>query len=86
MKLETDNDQLMAYAAFRYCLGHSTYMVEVCCNWLKEHWGQFSSKDQTQIEAEILAAIEVGRAGAGMDVAPWRQLISWIDDYDEAGE
>jgi len=30
MKIETDNDQLMVLASFRYCLGRRTSIVGVC--------------------------------------------------------
>ena len=32
------NDQLMAMAAVRYCLGRSSYIVGACVEWVRENW------------------------------------------------
>lgn len=79
MKIETADDQLMVFAAIRYCLGRETYIVGTCCDWLCEHWGQIGSRTQEQIESEILGAIDKGRAGAEMDVAEWKLLLARVD-------
>ena len=47
-------DETMVIAAFRYCLGRMTYIVEDCCDWLIEQWPEFgqATKDIVQRELE----------------------------------
>lgn len=35
-------DDIMVVAAFRYCLGRRTYIVQDCVNWLIDYWPQFN--------------------------------------------
>lgn len=47
-------NDLMVIAAFRYCLGRSTYIVGTCVDWLTEHWPNFSVDTQQLIKKKSL--------------------------------
>jgi len=40
------NDQLMATAAHRYCLGRASYIVPTCLEWIDDTWDQFDRNTQ----------------------------------------
>lgn len=46
-------DDLMAIAAFRYCLGRQTYIVSYCADWLIEQWPNFSDRARSIIRREL---------------------------------
>lgn len=80
MILETSDDQLMMFAAFRYCLGRRTYIVSTCVEWIRQHWDQIEPTSQMQIGDEIRDAINNGYAGMGMDVADWELLLERVGE------
>lgn len=47
--------ELMALAAFRYCLGQHTYIVGDCADWLIAHWQQFSEHTRQHMREELEA-------------------------------
>lgn len=78
-------DGCMATAAVRYCLGRSTYIVEYCCDWLREAWPTLSESTRTAIACDIEGAFAKddtcraeGRAllplGMDMDRAAWERV------------
>jgi hypothetical protein len=46
-------EELMVIAAFRYCLGRRTYIVEACSNWIVKMWPQFSEGTQKVIQRDL---------------------------------
>lgn len=44
---------LMAVAAFRYCLGRRTYIVDECADWLIEQWPNFSDNAKAIIKRDL---------------------------------
>jgi len=46
-------DETMVIAAFRYCLGRMTYIVEDCCDWLIEQWPNFGERTKELIRKEL---------------------------------
>ncbi len=46
-------NDLMATAAFRYCLGRSTYIVGCCADWIVEQWPNFSQNVKSLIQREL---------------------------------
>jgi len=75
MKLENDDDQLMAMAAFRYCLGRQTYMVGACLDWLNRTWTQFDRNTKRTIVRDIVAALMRGEAGhPTIDAPHWKSF------------
>ena len=49
---------LMAVAAFRYCLGRMTYIVSDCADWLIEQWPNISQNAQKIIARDLEAAFK----------------------------
>lgn len=87
MKLETDDDQLMALAAFRYCLGRQTYIVRSCIDWLRDVWPQLTANSRSVIERDLAEAIQQNRAGtAAIDLPAWAELLRWIRGATAKGE
>lgn len=77
MKLETQDDQLMALAAFRYCLGRRSYIVGSAIEWLRATWQQLDANTQGVILRDIVEAIIDKFAGDEMDVGGWSELAKW---------
>jgi len=52
-KLNFGRDDLMAIAAFRYCLGRMTYIVSDCADWLIEQWENLSPSARSIIKRDL---------------------------------
>ena len=48
---------LMAIAAFRYCLGRMTYIVGDCEQWIFANWGHFPENVKKLIQRLVLPAL-----------------------------
>jgi len=46
-------NDLMATAAFRYCLGRRTYIVGECAEWLIEHWDTLNEAAKSTIKRDL---------------------------------
>jgi hypothetical protein len=46
-------EELMVIAAFRYCLGRRTYIVETCADWVVKMWPVFSEKSRAIIKRDL---------------------------------
>ena len=46
-------DGLMASAAFRYCLGRMTYIVNECADWIISNWENFHPGTRVLIKREL---------------------------------
>lgn len=51
-------DDLMAIAAFRYCLGRMTYIVSDCADWLIQQWPNISKQAQAIIRRDLEEAFQ----------------------------
>jgi hypothetical protein len=86
MKLtEGTDDQLMAMAAMRYCLGRSSYIVGSCVDWIYATWPQFTRNTQLTMIRDTVEALQMQIAGSQTVDAPrWRAMCEWawrrIDD------
>lgn len=79
MKLQTDDDQLMAMAAHRYCLGRSSYIVGACLDWLRDTWPQMTPNTQFVILRDTVDALAEERAGSPTIDAPgWVEAVAWM--------
>lgn len=72
-------DDLMAWAAVRYCLGRSSYIVSDCASWLIQHWDEFTSNTRSEILRDIEEAFRRDAEGfhsLGMDCdrAEWERV------------
>ena len=75
IKLETDLEQFVVVAAFRYALGRRSYAVSLIAHWLIKNWNEISINDQNLIKREIQEAIDGDCAGMEMDKAEWRNVL-----------
>ena len=70
------NDQLMAMAAHRYCLGRRSYITGACTDWLRATWDQFDSNTRTVMVRDTVTALMDGAAGSeAIDVPKWKEFV-----------
>jgi hypothetical protein len=73
------DDQLMAMAAHRYCLGRRSYIVGSCINWIRATWTQFSPQTQFVMLRDTVEGLASNRAGDELIDAPaWADLALWM--------
>ena len=78
MKLENLNDQLMATAAHRYCLGRQSYIVGACIEWLYATWDNFDRNTQRVIVRDTIEALMDEKCGSKLiDEPAWRDFVKW---------
>lgn len=78
MKLNNNlNDQLMASAAHRYCLGRRSYIVGACLEWLRDTWEQFDRNTRRVMIRDTIEALMDDLAGGVTDVAGWRGFATF---------
>jgi hypothetical protein len=77
MKLENQNDQLMAMAAHRYCLGRQSYIVGACEEWLFATWKDISEGGRLVILRDTAQALMRGAAGSAYDAERWLRFLEW---------
>jgi hypothetical protein len=75
---KSTTDQLMATAAFRYCLGRQSYIVGTCIEWIKDIWTQLDSNSQFVILRDTIEALQRDKAGADIDKVGWHGLAKWM--------
>ncbi|KQP02509.1 hypothetical protein [Pseudorhodoferax sp. Leaf265] len=49
----TEDEGLLAVAAFRYSCGRMTYMPDVCAGWLIRHWHEFPQRVRTIVQRDL---------------------------------
>lgn len=76
MKLETPDDQLMAMAAHRYCMGRSSYIVGSCLDWIKATWEQMQAKTQSIMLRDTLD--DLHRYKELPYASDWQRLSRWM--------
>jgi hypothetical protein len=74
--LETDLEQFVVIAAFRYTLGRRSYAVSIITQWLIKNWDNIGVNDQNLIRREIQDALDHDCAGMEMDKQRWRQVLA----------
>lgn len=75
--IEGKRGQLMLMAAFRYCLGRRTYIVDDCIKWLTRWWGHITDHDRVLIVKDIVSTLMDDEAGDGCDAVQWRMFAMW---------
>jgi hypothetical protein len=84
-----DDEGLFAIAAFRYCLGGSSYIVDAFCDFVVRNAARFHAKDRKLMVREISEAIAAGCAGHPLFVCSWKRakagLCEITDELDPAG-
>lgn len=67
-------DPIVVFAAFRYALGRSTYIVSDVADCIIRNAQVLPRQDRLQMIREIEEAISTGRAGASMDASEWNNV------------
>ena len=86
---------LMAIAAFRYCLGRSSYIVGDCADWLGHKWPTLPPNVRTVIERDLREAIQRDDQsrqerdqhhplGMDMDRRTWLGVMAMIEGHKGA--
>lgn len=76
------NDQLMATAAHRYCLGRQSYIVGACIDWIRVNLENFDRNTVRVIARDTLEAIIDETAGSKtIDEPGWMQLFKELYGY-----
>lgn len=75
MIIQSDNDRLILWSAFRYALGRMTYIVDVVAGEIKRNAHRLDSLDKKKMCDEIEEAISRGEAGQNCDIAVWQSVV-----------
>lgn len=78
MRLDTQNDQLMAMSAVAYCIGRRSYMVQVADEWVRENFEQLDRNAKRVILRDIIRALVQYTAGSRTDEPVWASLARWM--------
>ena len=84
MKLENEDDQLMAIAAHSYCLGRPTYMGRACVQWVMRTWPQMTEKTKLFILRETVDALTNNRVVGEPDFREWLIVSAWMVSQENA--
>ena len=87
-------DGLMAIAAFRYCLGRTSYIVGDCEEWLIQQWPGLPQNVRNVIERDLREAVQrdkLGREesaaysplGHECDRQSWLRVLAMIEAHKE---
>lgn len=74
-KPEWGDHNLMVLAAFRYCLGRSSYIVSSFVYWLIDYWEDIDPHTKKLILGETQEALRRGNAGDRCDIESWERLL-----------
>jgi len=80
VKISTsNNDQLMAMAAMRYCLGRRSYIVGACLEWLRDVWDQLQPNTQQVMVRDIVEMLITTTANTPLDCDErgWEAFAEW---------
>ena len=75
------NDQLMAMAAHRYCLGRRTYVVGACVEWIRATWGMMNDQTRSVMIRDTQEALDKDCAGMEMDRRDWTSCLGWMREH-----
>lgn len=82
MKLtDSDRDQLMALAAFRYGLSRHSYLVRVCQDWIVFDWDQFTDQTQAMMLRDLVEELDRQEDVYEFDRQSWIELGEWMWDH-----
>jgi hypothetical protein len=84
-KEEWGSADLMAIAAFRYCLGRRAHIVLECVEWLKQYWDTFQTRTKVLIHQEIKEAIDRDGVGDKCDLDLWNNILKLDTEFNHKG-
>ena len=86
-KILDDRDtDFIILAGIRYGIGRASYAPSLICDWIKNHWDEFSDNLKFQIKRDIKSEIEIWfnmremPYGDSCNASVWKSLIAWLDD------
>jgi len=75
------NQDIIFFAAFRYCLGRQTYVVGSMVEEMIKNWSHMPISRRQFFKKEIHEAIDDGRAGSPViDVPEWKKILALPDE------
>lgn len=80
LDLDDHTDQLMALAAFRYCLHRRSYIVGACQNWVRDTWHEFTLHTRSVMIRDLAEGLDKNTVGDELSVLLWQELLGWMRD------
>lgn len=77
MELSPKESHWFCIAAFRYCLGRSTYIVSDMTNWLENNWLSLLPQTQDIIKRDIYDALRLELGGDDVSKKEWHRFLEW---------
>ena len=74
-------NDLMVISAFRYCCGHSTYVVGVCADWLISIWPLLTENTRAVIQRDLER--EFARDAKARATGDSHQPLGWDCDREQ---
>ena len=82
----TTADEFLVVSAVRYARGSATYIVEMTCEWVIEHWEQLSENTRAVIAKDVALEVQLRRdegekqsALARIDNPAWERLLDTVE-------
>ena len=82
----TPPDEFLVVSAVRYARGRATYIVEMTCEWVIDHWEQLSDNTRAVISRDVRLEVELRReegaeqsALARIDNPYWEKLLDTVE-------
>ena len=86
----TPNDEFLVVSAVRYARGRATYIVEMTCEWVINHWDQLSDNTRAVIARDVQLEVQLRReegaeqsALARIDNPYWEALLDTVEQEAE---
>ena len=83
----TPDEEFLVVSAVRYARGRATYIVEMTCEWVIDHWDLLSENTRAVIARDVRLEVELRRnQGAGqstlarIDIPAWEALLDKVEE------
>ena len=87
----TPHDEFLVISAVRYARGRATYIVEMTCEWVINHWEQLSENTRAVIAKDVALEVQLRReegakqsALARIDNPFWEKLLDTVEKEVDA--
>lgn len=85
--LITPPEEFLVVSAVRYARGRATYIVEMTCEWVIDHWDLLSDNTRAVIARDVRLEVELRRdegaeqsALARIDNPYWEKLLDKVEE------
>ena len=82
----TPHDEFLVTSAVRYARGRATYIVEMTCEWVIDHWEQLSENTRAVIAKDVALEVQLRREQgdelatiARIDNPYWEKLLDTVE-------